>query len=60
MVEDMRFIYVPVLKKDISTFEVALNYIKFLTKQDVSDLLYLLKQVAWTAGIEAALKSKAV
>lgn len=60
MIQDMMFLYVPALKKDLPSFEVALNYITCLSRDDVRDLLHLLKQVCWTAGIETALKSKSV
>ena len=60
MIQNMTFLYVPALKKDLQSFEVALNYINCLTREDVRDLLLLLKQINWTEGIEAALKSKSV
>ena len=56
----MMFLYVPALKKDLPSLEVALNYINCLSREDVRDLLFLLKQVSWIAGIEAVLKSKSV
>jgi DNA polymerase III psi subunit len=55
----MIFLFVPVLKKDLASFEVSLSFIQCLSKEDIRDLLFLLKQVSWTAGIEALLKSKA-
>lgn len=54
----MMFLYVPTLKKDLPSFEVSLAYIQCLSNQDIKDLLFLLKQVNWTAGIEALLKSR--
>ena len=59
MIQNMMFLYVPTLKKDLPSFEVSLAHIQCLSNQDIKDLLFLLKQVNWTTGIEALLKSRA-
>lgn len=56
-VHDRMALYVPCLKHDTAVFELVLQYFP-LSRPDVRDLLYLLKQVQWLEGIELLLASK--
>lgn len=51
-------LYVPTLKKDLETLGCCLQYLK-LSYDDVKNLLWLMKQVQWTEGIELLLQSRA-
>lgn len=57
-VDERMYLYVPMLKKDLAVWDIVLQYVP-LTRQDVKDLMWILKQVQWTEGIEALLSSRA-
>ena len=55
---EQKFVYVPILKRDEATLATLLELINLWTLQDLQDIMLLCKQMKWEEGIETVLKSK--
>ena len=57
-IDQQKFVFVPILKKDEQTLAALLELTNLWTLQDLCDMMLLCKQMKWAEGIETVLRSK--
>lgn len=57
-VDQQKFIFVPLLKRDEQTLNALLELTNLWTLQDLKDIMLLCKQLKWSEGLEITLRSK--
>lgn len=59
-IEQMPFIYAPILLKNADVFELLLNLPAFWTYDDLSEVLLFIKHVKWLEGYQIFFRSHGV